>query len=270
MQLMCSDTSLGCCCCVVFIENAEVVWCDSVSEDPGRQWTRSRSYLTRHYGQSHIWLSEEGSEEAQRGINTVYVSPALSLHLFFPFPLWLACWIGPFEMHLALYFRLLNGLHLLAKICGVVCRQLYLHSMLSILSLCTLVLCIWISMGTACTKQHNSMPAGSPGDVCPSALWRVTSGMERRQNVDPLVSFWWHLYYLFVTLDREPKETAREEKAVCLLLYLYVCACMYMCVCVKRGKGEREQRGQNSLWYWSQYGEKQRLRKDELDMTRRK
>lgn len=44
-------------------------------------------------------------------------------------------------------------------------------------------------MGTVCTKQHNSMPAHSVGDVCPSALWRVTSEMERRENVDPLVSF---------------------------------------------------------------------------------
>lgn len=42
-----------------------------------------------------------------------------------------------------------------------------------------------------------------------------------------------------MTLDREPKETARKEKAVGLLLYLYVCVCI--CVCTEeKGKENKE------------------------------
>lgn len=37
-----------------------------------------------------------------------------------------------------------------------------------------------------------------------------------------------------------------------------------------RVRGEGEQRGQNSWWRWRRYREKQRLSKDELDMTRRR
>lgn len=47
--LMCSHTSLEL-CCVVLTESTEVAWHDKVSQDPTRQWTCSRSYLTRHYG----------------------------------------------------------------------------------------------------------------------------------------------------------------------------------------------------------------------------
>lgn len=112
-------------------------------------------------------------------------------------------------------------------------------------------------MGTACSKAHNSMPAGSVGDVCPSALWRVTSRSDRGQNADPLVSFSWHLYCLFVTLDRGPKETAREEQAVWLfapcIRTVRASVCLRLCV---SGGGQSWNRG------------KQRLSKDELDIKR--
>lgn len=200
-----------------------MVWCDNVSEDPGRQWTRSRSHLTRRCGQSLPDCLRRGWREDKYSM--CFVSFPCIVHSS---SLWLAYWVGPTKIHVALYFRSPNAQYLLVNICATVCRQLYLHSMLPIHSLFTWVLCIWISMGTACTKQHNSMPAGSVGDVCPSALWRITSRTERGQNVDPLVSFWWHVYYLFVTLDREPKETARKEKTVWLILYLYVCVYVYV------------------------------------------
>lgn len=41
-----------------------------------------------------------------------------------------------------------------------------------------------------------------------------------------------------MTLDREPKETVREESAVCLFLYLYVCVCV--CICVEKVKENKE------------------------------
>lgn len=63
------------------------------------------------------------------------------------------------------------------------------------------------------------------------------SGTKWRQNVDPLVSFWWHLYYLFVTLDREPKETAREEEG---LASASVRLCVCVCVWDEEGKDKKE------------------------------
>lgn len=149
--------------------------------------------------------------------------------IFHSSSLWLAYWAGPAKTHGALYFRSPNACtywltFVLRNAGGCICTVCS-----PVRSLFTWVFCIWISMGTTRTKQHNSMPAASVGDLCPSALWRVTSGTEWGQNVDPLVSFWWHVYYLFVTLYWEPKETATEDKTVRLILYLYACAFMYMC-----------------------------------------
>lgn len=161
MQLMHSNTSLGCCCCVVFIENTEVAWCDSVSEDPGRQWTCSRSYLTGHYAQS---LSD-CLRRSWRGINTVCVScPSLASSS----SMWLACWEGPLKIHFALYSRLLNGLHSLTTISPIytVCFLFFLcqHE-------CYTFGSRWEQ---ACTK-HNSMRWSSLGDVhmsfCPLEIY---------------------------------------------------------------------------------------------------
>ncbi len=72
-----------------------------------------------------------------------------------------------------------------------------------------------------------------------------------------------------MTLDREPKETAREEKAVHLPLYLYVCVCAYVYVCEERKRGKRTKRAKQ-LVVLQMIERKQRLKKDELDATRRK
>lgn len=160
--------------------------------------------------------------------------------------LWLACWVRTSKMHLLHHFDyLMSALNsIYAVLCGSIWSVdflffLYTHGHYAFGS----------AWEQTAQKQYHSMPADSPGDVYPSALWRVMSRMERRRNLDPLVSFRWHLYYFFVTLDREPKETAWEEKAVWRFLYQYVCIDTCMCVRARQGggKGKRTKKGR---WYW--------------------
>lgn len=209
MQMMCSDPSsrCRCCCCwvcfIFFIPSAEVVRCDSVSEDPQRQWTLAQGHIWRDVcGRAYltVWGGEVGGLEG--GDNTVCAScplPASFLSSSVVSMLSRPSQINTLSLFFLLFMlhSLMVCVHLMVNICAVRCIHTYIGS-------CNCTLRFVCSTTTACTKQHNSMPAGSAGDVRPSALWRVTRRTGRRQSVDPLVSFWWHLYYLFVTLDREP------------------------------------------------------------------
>lgn len=166
--LMCSHTSLEL-CCVVLTESTEVAWHDRVSQDPMRQWTCSRSYLTRHYGFS---LSDCVMRH-MGGINT-----GCSSALVFC----VVCML----IRPSLKYNFDDNL--------------YFHSMLLVPSPCRSIMHVERHKGP-CAKQHNSMSEIPLGHARPSALQRVMSGRKRKQNMDPLVSFWWQCYHPFVVLD---------------------------------------------------------------------
>lgn len=105
------------------------------------------------------------------------------------------------------------------------------------------VLCIWISMGTACTKQHNSMPAGSVGDVCMSfcPLESYERDWTRAECGSSGVLFMASLLPICDIRSRAQGNCQGKEGSVTGSVSL--CMCIYVYVWVEREGGKKDNEG---------------------------
>lgn len=121
MHWMCSNTSLGCCCAVLFLFRT-LKWTDLTV------WVKilGDNELTQGHirldimGRAHLtdWGGVGGASEGNK--YSMYL-PASHLSSHF----WLAYWAGPSKIHFSLHLWWLNGLHLLASIRAGVCGDCF-------------------------------------------------------------------------------------------------------------------------------------------------